>query len=119
MKRLYIRFAGDNDFIRTVISFVKDLGERVFFDNWNNITKSEIVSLFNECAFAYFLINQSDKPILSQEEMSLHRSYLKIKEKDVYFDEEIDSFEDWNHDGCLIYINPDPHSCKRLSTHIM
>ncbi len=95
--RIYVRFAGDNDFAQTVKAFVKAIAPRIFLGAWAHISKEDIVNLFNKHAFSLYALYQCH---------DLHpddslRSYLNIEVKDVYFDEEIDEFTNFNHDGCM------------------
>jgi len=100
MDRLYVRFAGDNDFCNTVKAFVQAIAPKVLLGEWGNITKEQIVSLFNAHAFSMYALHQSHE--ISAEESI--RSYLEIMEKDVYFDSEIDAFNNHKGDGCLAAI---------------
>jgi hypothetical protein len=100
MKQIYIRFAGDNDFITTVQAFVKTIAPRVFFENID-ITKAKIVELFNEHAYSIYVLHQSNYEKTPREDL---KEYLRIEEKDVYFDDEVKEFTDYNHDGCLAQV---------------
>lgn len=103
MNRLYVRFDGDNDFCTTVQAFVEAIAPRVMLGSWKNITKEEIVSLFNLTAFPLYSLHQCFET--SAEDRL--RDYLEIQVKDVYFDDEIDSFDNYNGDGCLAAIEHD------------
>jgi hypothetical protein len=94
---MYVRFAGDNDYINTVRAFVEAIAPKVLFDTWRDISKEEIVELFNNHAFSLYALHQC---WVTHADERL-RSYLKIEVKDVYFDEEIDEFTNYNNDGCL------------------
>ena len=101
MKRLYVRFAGDNDFSYTVKAFVKAIAPNIFLNYWKNITKAQIVSLFNEHAYSLYCLHQNRDLPVSEEKSKRLKEYLHIGENAVYFDEEIDKFTNFNHDGCL------------------
>ena len=100
MNKIYIRFAGDSDYSNTVMHFVKAIAPRILLDNWSNITKEEIVNLFNNHAYSLYCLHQSP----NFNPRSTIKDYLKISVEDVYFDDEFLSFTDYNHDGCLAYI---------------
>ena len=100
MRKFFVRFAGDNDFAQTVEGFVKSLAPRIFYGCWDDITKALVVDLFNQHAFSFYALHQCND--FAPEERL--RDYLKIEEKDVYFDDEVDGFINNNHDGCLAYI---------------
>ena len=96
MKRFYVRLAGDNDFCNTVKAFMEAVAPRVFSE-WKGITKEAIVNLFNEHAYSLYCLHQSQDG-----QVAPHmKNYLIIEVKDVYFDEEIDKFNNHNGDGCL------------------
>jgi hypothetical protein len=85
IKSIFIRLAGDNDFINTIVPFVKAIGNIVLIEK-QLLTKTQIEHL-------------RIKP------------YLKITEKDVYLNEEITAFADsgyWNGDGCVVSIDWTP-----------
>ncbi len=101
MKRLYVRLAGDNDFWKTVEAFVMAIAPHVLEGGkWAGITKEQIVALFNEHAFSLYALHQchnlTPEPNL--------RNHFPISTKDVYFDEEIDEFSNYNGDGCMACI---------------
>ena len=99
MNKIYIRFAGDSDYCNTVMYFVKAIAPRILLD-WSNITKEEIVELFNNHAYSLYCLHQCHD--LNPQNTIKH--YLKISVEDVYFDDEFESFTNYNHDGCLAYI---------------
>jgi hypothetical protein len=106
IKKLYVRFAGDNNFCHTVEAFVKAIAPRIFYDSWHNISKKEIVDLFNYSASPLYHLHQNYNQ--SIDEKGRYESYLQIEEKDVMFNEEIDEFiysGQTNGDGCLAYLN--------------
>jgi len=103
MNRLYVRFAGDNDFSNTVEAFVKAVAPNILLDCWQRITKEEIVQLFNDHAFSLYALHQCRK-IKADEGL---RSYLELRIEDVYFDDEIDDFTNHNNDGCLAVLEHD------------
>ena len=103
MTRFYVRFPGDNDFISTVEAFVKAIADRVLLGDWGNITKSQVAELFNYTAPSLYRLYQTREIELSHDP----REYLTIESKDVYFDEEVDAFTNFNHDGCLAVIEHD------------
>ncbi len=107
MKKIYIRFPGDNDFVNTLSPFVKALAENIFYlRGWENITKEQVVKLFNEHAFAFYSMYQCYK-IEADEAI---KDYLKISIKDVYFDDEAQFYldsNDWNQDGYLAQLDHD------------
>lgn len=110
MDAIYVRFAGDNDFGNTVQAFVKSIAPHILLGNWANITKEEVVALFNEHAYSLYVLNQCDrlKDIRDPKDLERTKAYLKIKEDEVYFGmEEFKAFTNWNHDGCLAYIGHD------------
>lgn len=104
MTRLFVRYAGDNDFITVVTAFVKAIAPRIFLGDgpWESITKAEIVALFNETSGALYMLHQHHSPDVA--EIS-----LKIREADVFFDEEFEAIPSWqhNHDGCLAVLSHD------------
>lgn len=100
MRRIYVRFPGDNDFISTVKPFVRVIASRIMEEDLQ-LSKAKIVELFNEHAFSLYMLHQSPYMSESGEEQKRLKDYLKIQEKDVYFDDEIDSFTNYNHDGCM------------------
>jgi len=108
MKRFCVRFSGDNDFINTVVPFVKALGAKVFagYGGYDRITKEHIVQLFNDHAYTFYVMYQKyELQILPDERM---KGYLQISVKDVYFDDEIQAFCDsgqWNGDGCVAHMD--------------
>ena len=98
MDRFYVRFAGDNDFCNTVKSFMQAIAPRVLFaGEWRDITKEQVVALFNEHAFSLYALHQCFE-VQAEDRL---RAYLRIKVGDVYFDDEIDAFDNHNGDGCL------------------
>jgi hypothetical protein len=106
MDRLYVRFAGDNDFCNTVKAFVQALAPKVLLGEWRewgDVTKADIVRMFNAHAFSMYALHQCHTKTPDE---SL-RTYLQIEEKDVYFDAEIDAFTDHNGDGCLACLGYD------------
>lgn len=100
MNRLYVRFPGDNDFINTVRPFVQAIAPRII-DGDLQLSKAKIVELFNEHAFSFYMLYQSPYMDESDERKNRLKNYLRIEEKDVYFDEEIESHTNYNHDGCM------------------
>lgn len=111
MNRLYVRFAGDNDFGNTVKAFVEAIAPRILLGEWH-VSKQDVARLFNDTAFALYLLHQSRNPTLP--DLRDMRGYLRIEPKDVYFDEEIDAFTNHNHDGCLAVLEHD-----RIGYYIM
>ncbi len=106
MKRLYVRFAGDNDFGTTIRAFVEAIAPRIFYEDWKNITKEQIVNLFNATSFSLYCLHQNHTQFFKGEERL--KDYLQIEEKDVMFDDESDDFlnsPQVNHDGCLAQLN--------------
>jgi len=104
MNRLFVRFAGDNDFYRTVRAFVEAIAPRVLLGEWV-VTKDDVARLFNETSYALYLLHQSHKHQVENAESI--KNYLQIEPKDVYFDEEIDNFTNFNSDGCLATLEHD------------
>jgi len=102
-ERLYVRFAGDNDFGQTVKAFIKAIAPKILLGEWGGITKEDIVYLFNEHAFSMYALHQCHS-FHANEKI---QSYLKIEVKDVYFDDEIDKFTNYNSDGCLAVLEHD------------
>ena len=102
MNRLYIRFAGDNDFSNTVSAFVKAIAPRILAGS-KNITKAKIVELFNAHAYSLYCLHQAwdfdSNPDVKE--------YLKVEEKDIYFDDEVKEYTNFNLDGCLAVANHD------------
>lgn len=110
MNRLYVRFPGDNDLVNTLQAFMRSVAPRVLLDRWGDITKEQVVQLFNHTAFALYQLHQTyDLPADNST-----KNYLKISTKDVYFDEEIDSFTSHNGDGCMAVLEHD-----RIGYYIM
>jgi hypothetical protein len=103
MKRLYVRLAADNDFIITMRAFVMAIAPNVLLGYWGNVTKEEIVKLFNDNAFSLYALHQCHT--LHAEEYL--RSYIQIKVENVYFDDEIDNFTNHNSDGCMAVLEQD------------
>ncbi len=101
--KFYVNF-GDNDFHRTTRAFVEVLATRIFFEDWGDITKEQIVELFNAHAYSLYCLHQAD---LGANPDETYREYLKIKVGKVYFDEEFDAIDPrmFNDEGCLAYIN--------------
>ena len=106
MRKLYVRFAGDNDFGTTVRAFVEAIAPRIFYDDWKEITKEQIVNLFNTTSFSLYCLHQNRYQFFKEEERL--KDYLQIEEKDVMFDDESNDFlnsPQVNHDGCLAKFN--------------
>ena len=100
VKNLFmVRFAGDNDFINVVKAFVESIASTIFKDNFKT-SKADIARLFNETAYSFYLIHRFDN-FPTEEETKKLKSYLQIKEEDVYFDGEISEFTNFNNDGCM------------------
>jgi hypothetical protein len=105
IKSIFIRLAGDNDFINTIVPFVKAIGNIVLIEK-QLLTKTQIVDLFNEHIYSFYVLYQND----GKEHLRI-KPYLKITEKDVYLNEEITAFADsgyWNGDGCVVSIDWTP-----------
>jgi hypothetical protein len=100
-----VRFIGDNDFIYTVTAFMKAIAPRIFNDSWKDITKAEIVSLFNEHAYSLYCLHQTWDLKLTEADSKRIKDYLTIDEDHVYFDDEVKEFTNFNHDGCCAYVN--------------
>lgn len=91
MRVLGIRF-GDNDFYHTIVNFLKLFGESRA-DHFNNMTKSDIVELFNSISGGIYWISQNGKSYEDCRDKEFpNYSYLKIEEKHVYFDDEVYDF---------------------------
>lgn len=111
MKKFMVRFAGDNDFIQTVIPFVKAIARKISFNiedkiQFENVKKENIVALFNAYAYALYAMYQDDS--ISVVDHEHYREYLQITEKEVYFDKEVDDFAtsgQWNNDGYAAELN--------------
>ena len=102
MDRFYVRFAGDNDFCNTVKSFMEAVAPRMLFaGEWRDITKEQIVALFNKHNFSMYALHQCHEVDVGAQEEDHMRNHLEIRVKDVYFDDEIDAFDNHNGDGCL------------------
>jgi len=103
MNSLYVRFRGDNDFSKTVRAFVEAIAPRILLEDvgWANITKKQVVELFNATAESLFRLHQGRLGDLPPP------GYLEIDEADVYFGDEFNSFTDFNHDGCLAVLTHD------------
>ena len=82
----------DNDFYNTIQPFLKVLGNAFDEDGLpSTMNKKHIVDAFNEMAYGLYLLNQH------QNRYPLHgntKEYLKIEEKDVYLDSEIQALLD-------------------------
>ena len=108
-KRICVRFAGDNDFINVVQPFTLQLGYKVYVTKeWADITKTQIVELFNITSWAYYLMYQTREAYFNDSRN--YKQYLQIDTKCVLFDDEIDKFQDsgqWNGDGCVVYMRDD------------
>lgn len=109
MDAIYVRFP-DNDFSSTVEAFVKAIAPRVLlpFENstnyWCNITKTQVVELFNETAFSLYSLYQNSFPYKNYKH--INNSYFKLEEKYVYFGlDEFKTFTNFNNDGCLAYLS--------------
>jgi hypothetical protein len=104
MGRLYVRFAGDNDFSTTVKAFVEAIAPRVLLGEWGDITKEEIVKLFNDSAYVLYTLHQKHNLKIDSSDLT---TYLMITVKDIYFDDEVDNFTNYNGDGCLAVLEYD------------
>ena len=107
---LYVRFAGDNDFRKTVKAFVEAIAPRVLLGDFPEITKEDIVMLFNKHAYSLYELHQ--RHTISAEEEGCYqkeplRDYLQIEIKDVYFDDEAKEFTNYNSDGCMAVLEHD------------
>jgi len=102
MDRLFVRFT-DNDFCTTVRAFVEAIAPNVLLGGWTDVSKKDIVRLFNEHAFALYALYQCHNVNAAQN----LRAYLKIEATDVFFDDEIDTFTNLNGDGCLAVVEHD------------
>ena len=100
MKRIYIRFPGNNDFINTMCGFVKTIAPNIFLGDWKDITKKEIADLFNTHSGTFYVFYQA-YDAQSRTKHHEYKDYLQIDERAIYIDEEIDSFTNYNNDGCL------------------
>lgn len=97
MKRVLIRFAGDNDFSWLMLEFghiILRFGE--FGRHWveTPATKEEIAELFNRIGWPLyeFFINEN---------FHGHKDYLQIEEQDIFIDNEVDekmlSYDQWGN----------------------
>lgn len=109
MDAIYVRFP-DNDFFVTVEAFVKAIAPRILlpFENsrnyWCNITKTQVVELFDETAFSLYSLYQNKFPYKNYKHVD--NSYFKLEEKYVYFGlDEFKTFTNFNNDGCLAYLS--------------
>lgn len=91
-KKLAIRFS-DNDFYYTIAAFLRVLlPDESFTHHLANdlkFTKAQIVELFNGMAYSLYLLKQNAWRYKPGENT---QSYLKITEKNVYLDGEVDSY---------------------------
>ncbi len=102
MTRFYVRVAGNNDFYNTVRAFMEAIAPRVLLGGeWKDITKEQIVALFNKHNFSMYALHQHHKLQIDAKHEAHMRIHLEIGVKDVYFDEEIDAFDNQNGDGCI------------------
>ena len=103
MRRIYVRVAGDNKYLKTLRPFVEAMAFRI--QNWDangntdfiGITKREVCDLFNRTCGALYQLHQRDLRGTSPREPD-----ISISEEDVMFDSEIDHFirsGQWNNDG--------------------
>lgn len=63
MNMLYVRLAGDNDFAsNTILPFMKTIAPKILLGqgDWETITKAELVSLFNDHIFSFYVLDQAD-----------------------------------------------------------
>lgn len=94
-KQIGIYF-GDNDFYYTVMPFLEMLlpGEHTGHRAKDHtFTKAEIVELFNEMAYGFYLAKQSGWQYnTSDDDRTRVKKYLKINESRVYLDNELTEF---------------------------
>lgn len=84
--KIGIRF-GDNDFYHTVVPFLKGLHESLCEQGFRlkSLTKETVVKLFNLSAPGLYYLRQN---VLNYH-TCMHPDYLKIRERQVFFDEEV------------------------------
>jgi hypothetical protein len=58
MKRLYVRFEGDNDYCNTMRGFVKAIAPIVLSEYCESVTKEQIVKAFNRHAYTFYIFHQ-------------------------------------------------------------
>lgn len=101
MKKLYVRFAGDNDYCGIMKIFVQAIAPRIFFEEWKNVTKEQIADLFNKTSSSLYYLYYSSNQFMNDKRVE---EYLKIETKDIMFENESDEFfysGQANGDGCL------------------
>ena len=102
-------YFGDNDFWRTVTSFLDLLEEGK--DNHHRgltleerYTKERILYLFNESANVIYLIKQNGFCYNLDSKIDGLKEYLTIDIKDIYINEEVDEMNKQDNDACFHYI---------------
>lgn len=99
MKKIGIRFS-DNDFYNTLHGFFRTLADSMLWnqrDLTENLTKARIVSLFNNMNYDLYQLYQNGfcppgHDRTEEENRQRLTAWLTIKEENVYFDEEVDSY---------------------------
>ena len=100
--KIGIRF-GDNDYQREFVAVLK------IFQNYYEkhldlpYSKSDLVKIINELSTGIFLMETRRRFAEESEKIEFYRSYIKLSEKDVFLNEEVDNFiannpYGWNHD---------------------
>ncbi len=118
--RIFIRFAGDNDFINTVFGVMEivrlrirqenlpgkwcrtclgpDLGQPLTVPDWM-MDKQKLAEFVNQIIYGIYLGFQSD--FCRGGGLVDLREYLRIGPEDILFDKEIDLFTNRNHDAAV------------------
>lgn len=103
---------SDNDFHLTVNAFLStiELGERQI-NNYNRIpmeeryTKERIVELFNRCADSiYWMCQNGFTYEMRPFKLNNYKDYLKIEERHVFINSEVDEKKYQDNDGCFHFI---------------
>lgn len=98
LQRIGIKFP-DNDFYNTIRTFLVLL----VVSEPSDLTKAKIVEMFNFCAPAMYVLGQSRDYTFDDH----LKDYLRIEERHVYLDDEIDTMSsEWNN-GEFTWIEKD------------
>ena len=92
MRRIGINF-GDNDFFNTFRPLMGTFLKAYEYDpeGVEQLTKEQVVYILNELFFGFYMLFQNKFQYNIAEEEKLHtKEYLKLTEKDILFDVEVD-----------------------------
>ena len=112
--KIFIRFAGDNDFINTMWPVMEVIRLRILHENLQRsngsfihpvqippwiMDKDKVVEFVNRIIYAMYLGFQADFELRGRGTNT--EEYLTIEAKDVLYDKEVDAFTNYNHDGAV------------------